>query len=135
MALINGTNGNDPSLNGTNSNDEINGLGGNDTLFGLDGGDILDGGTGSDRMEGGAGNDLYIVDNVNDVVVEAVNAGFDGVQSSVTWTLDTNLENLTLTGNANINGTGNALNNIINGNAGNNTLNGGDGNDTLYGGG
>jgi Ca2+-binding RTX toxin-like protein len=108
MAIINGTNGNDPSLNGTNGNDEINGLAGNDILLGLDGSDILDGGTGSDRMEGGAGNDLYIVDNVNDVVVEAVNAGSDGVQSSVTWTLSTNVEKLNLTGNANINGTGNA---------------------------
>ena len=134
MAIINGTNGNDPSLNGTNGNDEINGLAGNDILRGLDGDDILDGGTGSDRMEGGAGYDLYIVDSVNDVVVEAVNAGFDGVQSSVTWTLSANVENLTLTGNANINGTGNAGDNIIIGNAGNNILNGGDGDDTLFGG-
>ncbi|MBD1928790.1 calcium-binding protein [Trichocoleus sp. FACHB-90] len=135
MALINGTNGNDPNLLGTNGNDEINGLGGNDSLFGLAGNDILDGGTGSDRMEGGAGDDLYIVDNVNDVIVEAVNAGSDGVQSSVTWTLSTTLEKLNLTGNANINGTGNAGDNILIGNGGNNILNGGDGDDTLDGGG
>ena len=136
MALINGTNGND-SLNGTIGDDTINGLAGNDSLFGLHGDDILDGGTGSDRMEGGAGNDLYIVDNVNDVIVETVDAAFDfdGVQSSVTWTLGANLENLTLTGNANINGTGNAGKKIITGNAGNNILNGGDGDDSLAGGG
>ena len=44
------------------------------------------------------------------------------------------VENLTLLGTGNINGTGNALNNVITGNAGANVLNGGGGNDTLYGG-
>jgi Ca2+-binding RTX toxin-like protein len=39
-----------------------------------------------------------------------------------------------LTGSANINGTGNALNNVITGNSGNNVLDGGAGNDTLDGG-
>ncbi|MBD2003422.1 MULTISPECIES: calcium-binding protein [Cyanophyceae] len=136
MALINGTNGNDPNLLGTNGYDTINGLAGNDSLFGLDGNDILDGGAGADRMEGGAGSDLYIVDNVNDVIVEVVNGGFDyfdKVESSVTWTLGANLEQLTLTGNGAINGTGNALNNSIYGNDSNNILSGGDGNDFLYG--
>ena len=44
------------------------------------------------------------------------------------------MENLTLTGAGNINGTGNALNNLIIGNSGNNSLMGGDGDDTLKGG-
>ena len=40
------------------------------------------------------------------------------MQSSITIpTLGANVENLTLTGVAAINGTGNALNNVINGNA------------------
>ncbi|MBI3350385.1 MAG: hypothetical protein HY020_24645 [Burkholderiales bacterium] len=86
-------------------------------------------------MTGGAGNDSYIVDNAGDTVVEGANGGTDGVQSSVTHTLSANVENLTLTGGAAINGSGNALDNQITGNAAANTLDGGDGNDTLTGGG
>src|SRR3989304_8316003 len=56
------------------------------------------------------------------------------VYSSTTYTLGDNVENLTLTAGAlAIDGTGNALNNVINGNIGNNVLNGLDGNDTLNG--
>jgi Ca2+-binding RTX toxin-like protein len=44
------------------------------------------------------------------------------------------VENLTLTGTAAINGTGNAGNNVITGNTANNLLNGSGGNDTLNGG-
>jgi Ca2+-binding RTX toxin-like protein len=58
----------------------------------------------------------------------------DTLQSAVTTTLSSNIENLDLTGTGNINGTGNAGNNRITGNSGNNILNGGLGNDTLIGG-
>jgi Ca2+-binding RTX toxin-like protein len=44
------------------------------------------------------------------------------------------VENLTLTGNGTINGTGNALNNRISGNSGDNRLDGGVGDDALVGG-
>ncbi|MFM6632547.1 MAG: S8 family serine peptidase, partial [Microcystis panniformis] len=58
----------------------------------------------------------------------------DTITAAVTTTLPANVENLTLTGTAAINGTGNAGNNLITGNSGNNTLNGGAGDDTLNGG-
>ena len=58
-------------------------------------------------MIGGLGNDTYVVDNAGDVVTEALNEGTDTVQSSVSYTLGANVENLTLTGSADINGTGN----------------------------
>lgn len=107
---------------------------GNDTLNGGAGNDILDGGTGADILQGGGGNDTYYVDNVGDRVVEAAGAGTDQVYSSVSYTLDPNIENLTLTGSANLNATGNALANVLVGNSGNNVLDGGAGADTMSGG-
>ncbi|UVT19860.1 MAG: hypothetical protein H8K03_19080 [Nitrospira sp.] len=56
------------------------------------------------------------------------------MESSLTYTLGSHLENLTLTGTAAINGTGNSVNNTLRGNSANNTLTGGAGNDTLDGG-
>ncbi|MBV4485165.1 M10 family metallopeptidase C-terminal domain-containing protein, partial [Pseudomonas sp. SWRI153] len=106
------------------------------TLTGNTGNNILDGMTGADTMAGGAGNDTYYVDNAGDVIVEngtSVNE-IDTVFASLDWTLGNNLENLVLRGEDDLNGTGNALNNILTGNTGNNTLNGGAGNDTLDGG-
>ena len=66
-----------------------------------------------------------------DTVVEAANGGTDSVQSLITHTLGTNVENLALTGIAAINGTGNGLNNTLLGNSANNTLSGANGNDTF----
>ena len=56
------------------------------------------------------------------------------INSSVSYTLGSLDDNLTLTGTANVNGVGNRLNNVITGNSGNNILDGGAGNDTLEGG-
>ncbi len=131
--MLTGTDGND-ILAGDAGHDQLFGLAGNDTLNGGAGNDLLDGGTGSDTMMGGTGNDTYVVDAAGDVVTDLANEGADTVQSSITYTLGSNLENLTLTGTAAINGAGNGLNNILIGNSANNTLNGGAGNDRLDGG-
>ncbi|HVO03588.1 MAG TPA: type I secretion C-terminal target domain-containing protein, partial [Candidatus Cybelea sp.] len=58
----------------------------------------------------------------------------DLVQSSITYTLGANVEDLTLTGLGAINGTGNVSDNILTGNDKNNALSGLIGNDTLIGG-
>jgi Ca2+-binding RTX toxin-like protein len=105
----------------------------NNAIYGNSGNNLLDGSTGADTMAGGTGNDLYVVDNTSDVVSENAGQGTDAVQASVTYTLSNNVENLALTGSANINATGNSLSNLITGNSGNNTLTGGADNDTLVG--
>ncbi|WP_207062718.1 calcium-binding protein, partial [Motiliproteus sp. SC1-56] len=93
--------------------------------------DILDGGLGADTMTGGNGDDTYYVDNAGDQVVENANQGTDTVIASVNHTLADYVENLTLSGSADLNATGNALNNVLTGNAGSNVLTGGAGNDTF----
>src|SRR5262249_55039934 len=128
------TQGFDDTLIGGNSSETAHSGGGNDIIQGNGGDDVLDGGPGADQMSGGVGNDTYFVDNVGDQVIEVADEGIDTVKSSISYTLAPNVENLTLTGIAAINGTGNELNNVIVGNAAANTLNGGDGNDTLNGG-
>lgn len=124
------------AYNGTGNaaNNVLTGNGAGNTLYGLDGNDTLDGGAGNDRLEGGAGDDVYIVDSGSDQVIEAVGGGVDQVQASATTTLAANVENLTLVGNAAINGTGNALDNVIVGNDGANTLSGAGGADSMSGG-
>ena len=74
-------------------------------------------------MAGGLGNDTYVVDNAGDVVTEAAAARHRHGASSVTHTLAANVENLTLTGAAAINGTGNAAGQPLPGNTAANTLN------------
>ena len=97
---------------------------------------ILNGGVGADRMEGGAGNDTYVVGNSGDQVVEtSADHGVDLVKSSVSYVLGDHVENLVLTGAGAVNGTGNALVNVMTGNAAANVLDGGSGADTMKGGG
>jgi Ca2+-binding RTX toxin-like protein len=129
---LNGKYTND-SLTGTKYADKLYGYGGNDQLKGLDGNDTLDGGAGADTMTGGAGDDTYYVDNVGDIIIEENWSGSDTVMSSIDFTLDTHLNNITLLGSANINGTGNSSDNILVGNWVNNKLAGGGGNDRLDG--
>ena len=97
--------------------------------------DRLDGRGGADTMIGGFGNDIYIVDATGDVITEWDREGHDSIEASVSTTASANVEDLTLTGSANLNATGNALANLLTGNTGANVLDGGDGDDTLIGGG
>lgn len=123
---------------GNELNNMIWGSTGINVLHGGAGNDEIDGYAGVDDMYGDAGDDIYWVDDIGDTVNEDAGEGADLVNSTVTFSLDTvagaNIENLTLIGFANIDGTGNALDNYIEGNTGNNVLTGLDGNDTLNGG-
>jgi len=109
---------------------------GADALDGGDGNDTLNGGLGKDIMEGGDGDDFYVVDNIGDIARERASAsgGIDTVQSSVSHTLRQYVENLTLAGNADVDGTGNGADNAIVGSGGRNVLFGLGGDDVLSGG-
>lgn len=136
-------NGLDNKLDGGKGNDTLNGAWGNDNLVGgygddiLNGGvgnDILNGSSGNDSMTGGTGDDVYYVNSALDQVIEAAGEGNDKVYASLHYTLAANVEELSLSGTANLKGTGNVLDNRITGNSGNNTIDGGLGNDIMSGG-
>ncbi|MCT0200330.1 hypothetical protein KQ313_11640 [Synechococcus sp. CS-1325] len=124
------------SLIGEAGNDTLEGGSGNDLLTGGIGNDRLDGGIGNDTMTGGDDNDVYLVDATGDTVVELPGGGTaDRIESTITIAaLAAEVEQLTLLGAANLNGTGNALANRIVGNTGNNILDGGAGVDIMVGG-
>jgi Ca2+-binding RTX toxin-like protein len=113
----------------------------NDTIYGLAGNDVIDGGAGADYMDGGIGNDIFYVDTYSDDgfdgnddrVIEAAGGGLDLVYASVSYRLAAEVEKLTLTGAASINGIGNDLANTITGNDAANSVGGGLGADTLQG--
>ncbi len=123
------------SVRATAFADRIFGLGGADTLLGEGGADVLNGGLGADSLVGGSGNDVYYVNTPQDRVVELAGGGIDHVISWSSAALAAEVERLTLVGGAVINGTGNALANVITGNGAANRLAGGSGNDVLRGGG
>ena len=139
-AQLTGGSGSDTLLN----IDNLTGSNYNDRLTGNSGNNVLNGGLGNDTLAGGFGNDTYVINVAADIVTELAGQGSDLIQSAISYSLaDTdstganggNVENLTLTGSAAINGTGNNLNNILTGNSAANILIGNAGTDTLTGGG
>jgi Ca2+-binding RTX toxin-like protein len=121
-------------LNGGANDDLLQGLGGDDTLNGLGGNDTLEGGTGNDKMTGGTGNDIYVVDSLQDKVIETSGAGADEIQASIALTAAVaNVEHYTFQLATNVVFTGNDLNNRIVGGGGDDALNGGNGNDNING--
>ncbi|MTH65682.1 calcium-binding protein [Paracoccus shanxieyensis] len=141
-----GANVEDLTLTGTASLTATGNASGN-WIRGNTAANLIDGGRGADTMEGGAGADVYIVDNARDVITELAGGGVDTVRTSVSYRAAANVENVVLTGTANINATGTIYANLLVGNAGNNvldsmrrwegepnedTLIGGAGNDTYY---
>ncbi|HEV2747322.1 MAG TPA: calcium-binding protein [Allosphingosinicella sp.] len=118
---------------------------------------VLDGGSGADVMAGGRGRDIYYVDNIGDTFEEVGRLEFDPdadedisgdpnldrVIASISFTLPgdidatagvAHVEDLTLTGTADLDGTGNGVQNSLTGNSGNNLLRGLGGTDRLSGG-
>ena len=136
LGAINGT-GNqlDNVLLGNDAANVLHGGSGVDYLAGAGGNDTLVGFGGDDQLYGGLGNDTYVVDTAGTFIVEYFGEGTDTVESSSSYALSGwEIENLTLTGLASIDGTGNQLGNVITGNDFANTLDGGLGADVLTGG-
>jgi Ca2+-binding RTX toxin-like protein len=121
-------------IDGGDDADQLDGGSGDDVLTGGAGDDLLAGSSGSDAMAGGAGDDVYYVTDAGDTVAEAADEGTDLVNAARTYSLGANVENLTLMYGQAIDGTGNALANVITGNSGANVLSGLGGEDALYGG-
>ncbi|MCB1660082.1 MAG: hypothetical protein KDI39_17820, partial [Pseudomonadales bacterium] len=100
--------------------------GSSNAQFTADGSKVIFSSNASNLVEGDTNGqqDVFVKD------FEAGGGGTDTVLSSISYTLPNNIENLILTGSADINGTGNSLNNVLQGNSGNNKLEGGLGIDT-----
>jgi Ca2+-binding RTX toxin-like protein len=122
----------DDLLSGSDGIDMLDGGTGDDNLTGGNGDDRLTGGAGTDRMEGGAGDDTYLVEDALDTIVELAGGGTDGVTSTVSLTLADHVERLTLKG-GDLDGTGNAQDNLLYGTNGANALSGEAGNDRMWG--
>ena len=130
------------TMHGLGGNDVLTGNASSDVLYGDANNDILDGAGGADLLYGGIGSDTFYVDDVGDRVIEFYGEGTDLVYTSVDFTLEANVEQLTILGSANLSATGNDFANTMTGNAGDNLIRGGlggdlligmEGNDTLYG--
>lgn len=121
---------------GNDLDNVITGNGAANVLRGGAGNDVLDGAAGIDTFYGGSSNDTFRIDNSTEQVFESVNDGNDTIEASVAYNMATialNVENLRLTGNAAIDGGGNALDNSLYGNDAANLLIGAGGSDQVFG--
>lgn len=147
----------DNILQGNRGSNILFGGGGADIILAFGGDDTLDGGTGGDFMAGGTGDDIYLVDIVDDFIVENEGEGRDIVYSAASYVLRSavSVEFLIADPQAStaaIHLTGNEFANTVLGSSGDNILfgagaddvllgfggddflNGGTGNDTMIGG-
>lgn len=109
---------------------------GNDDLLGNAAANQLYGMRGADRMVGRGGNDTYQVDDPGDIVVESEPdpriGGVDTVISQLrSYTLPSFVEVLRLSGRGALDGTGNALSNLLVASSGDNRFDGRGGIDTV----
>jgi Ca2+-binding RTX toxin-like protein len=130
-------------IDGSRHADTLTGTGWGEYLIGFAGNDWLTGKGGNDVLVGGKGDDTYVVNSRGDQVEESAAQGTDTVRASASYALSGSVENLVLTGKANLDATGNGQANHLSGNSGSNTIIGGagadieiggKGNDTLSGG-
>ena len=105
-----------------------------DTLVANSGNDTLVAGSGTATLVGGAGNDTFVINKTADVVKDTSATSSNTVESSVSYTLPTDVQYLTLTGTAALSGTGNGLDDLLVGNTGKDTLTGGTGIAVIEGG-
>ena len=98
------------------------------------GNDTLTAGSGTATLIGGSGNDTFVINKTADVIDDSSTGSSNTLLSSVSYTLPTDVQYLTLTGTAALAGTGNGLDDLIVGNTGKDTLTGGTGIAVLEGG-
>lgn len=128
-----GGGGND-TIDGGEDNDSLSGGEGNDSLIGGGGDDTLNGGLGANTLVGGAGNDTYILNSEQDVVAETGGDAADEIRAAFDiFTLQEQIENVTLLGNGDFQTYGNLSDNTLRGNSGSNSIWGFDGNDRING--
>ena len=114
------------ALTGNALNNVITANSGNDTLIA---------GVGLATLVGGAGNDTFVINNAGDVIqAQSAGTNTNTVQTSVSYALPANVQNITGTGTGNLTLTGNSLNNVITANNGADNLIAGSGNATLVSG-
>ncbi|WP_374287828.1 M10 family metallopeptidase C-terminal domain-containing protein [Pseudomonas fluvialis] len=110
-----------------------------DELIGNNADNLLNGRAGNDTLRGGLGNDSYVIDSINDRVIELDGQGYDSVRININqrdgqYRLPDYVEEGQLINSVDFTLLGNALNNTLLGNARNNRLDGGSGADTMKGG-
>jgi serralysin len=132
-----GGSGNDYIV-GNDSDNDLNGGDGNDILYGGNGNDRFDWDnkrSGNDTFYGGLGDDTYVLDSIQDSVIENSNEGTDWVWVNFNYSLKSAPNVEALASYSDINGLsliGNDLNNYLRGGILNDTLDGGIGTDYAF---